>query len=315
MFITKCTQTNASLQAFPNLTITQIKAFLLISNNLNKVLTRERIAETLSVSVRYVDAILKLLKSKGLLAWTRRMDRYNDHNRYTITLTGQIWMPYFKNTYKVRTGIFKRAMLSIALLISPALSEFSLLREDYIYNSLVKRELQTRVRVRKQKMTMLVNCKALETATEMLSLSKWGAIRLAAYPSKAIEHATAVFRANKSKKDDPIKWYFGICEKWCRENNTEPALVEAKKVADSQGIPKNPEWTQPRKPIEIPGTTSRKSRVVVKEQRQPMTPEEIIAGRIRFVQQHKGKANLDENTRILIVGFEKDIQEFYGQQT
>lgn len=309
MFITKCTGSNTSLQAFPNLTITQVKAFLLISNSLNKVLTRERIALTLGVSIGYVDVILRLLKKEGLLSWTRRLDRYNDHNHYTITPLGQIWMPYLKNTYKVRTGIFKRAMLSIALLISPALSEYSLLREDYIYNPPLKRELQTRVRAKKAKMTMPINCKVLETAKELLSLSKWGVIRLTAYPTKAIEHTIAAFRVSKSKKDDPFKWFCRVCEEWCMDNNTEPDWDGARLLAKEQSMPKNPEWTVEREPLAIPGTP-KKWKPKVTEQIATKSEEEVFTSKVQTLDKFKQMGELNEFQRIVQANLMKQVVAF-----
>jgi len=308
-------QTNSLLQAFPNTTITVIRAFLLIHANLNKVLTRKYMASVLGVSERSVTDLTNELVRLKLITKTRKIGYWNPVNKFEITMLGKLWLPAFKNRYKVLTGVFKRALLSIKLLLSLSLTDFTLLREDYIYNPLVKRELLTRARARKEKATMLIDSKEMSAAQELLSLSKWGVIRLSAYPPAAIAHASTVFRANKNKKDDPIKWYFGICEKWCRDNNTEPALVEAKKYADQHGMPQNPQWTQSRKPIEIPGASPKKPSIAIKEKRQLMTEEELRADRKRLVEKYKGSANIDPNLRILIEGFEKDIQSFYGQQT
>ncbi len=306
-------QTYSSLQENYNLTNAQIKAFLLIAERLRRFptsnISRKYIAQVLELSVRHIDNILKLLKEKGLLSWSHRPGMYNDFNHYVITPTGKIWIPYFKNTYKVRTGIFKRAMLSIALLLSPSPSEFSLLREDYIYNQPLECKLLTRVRARKAQMTMPINCKELKDAQELMSLSKWGVIRLTAYPVKAISYAISSFRSSKSKKDDPFKWFCKVAEEWCVDNNIEPDWDGARQLARSEGIPKNPEWTVEREPMPIPGV-KRPWKPKVMETIAPKSEEEVFVSKVETLDKFKQLGELNEFQRILLSGFQKQIDPF-----
>jgi hypothetical protein len=306
-------QRYSSLQDNYNLTIAQIRAFLLIAERLRSFprtnISRECIAKILGFSVRHIDSILKVLKEKGLLSWSHRPKMYNDFNHYVITPSGKIWMPYFKNTYKVRTGIFKRAMLSIALLLCPSPSSFSLLREDYIYNPPVECKLLKRARARKAKMTMPSTSKELKDAQELMSLSKWGVIRLTAYPVKAIAHAISSFRSSKSKKDDPFKWFCKVAEEWCMDNNTEPDWEGARQLARSEGIPKNPEWIEARKPMPIPGVKKPWKPKVV-ESRAPKSEEEVFLSKIQVLDRFKQMGELNEFQRIVQANLMKQIDPF-----
>ncbi len=252
MFINKCNQSSAYLQAFPNLTITENKGFLFIKHNLNSVITRKMIAAALGVTPRTATTVTNKLQKVGLITKTRRKGYYNDFNHYTITPKGEVWMPYLVNTYKVHTGIFKRAMLSLALLICPSPSSFTLLKEDIYISPLVKRELLTRACARRVAMSTPIDSKEVLDAQDLLSLSQWGMIRLSAFPKEAIGHANFSFRSSKSKKDDPFKWFLSICDEWCRKHNVEPDLVSARKMAKDKEMPSQPEWIVPRPVLEIP---------------------------------------------------------------
>ncbi len=252
MFIDKCTQSNGSLQAFPNLTITENKAFLFIKRNLNSVITRKWLASVLGITPRHATTVTNRLQELGLITKTRRKGYYNDFNRYTITPQGKIWMPYLVNTYKVQTGIFKRGLLSIAMLLSLGTSSFTLLKEDIFIYTPLKRELLTHARARRVAMSTPIDSKQVLAAQDLLSLSQWGMIRLSAFPKEAIEHANFSFRSSKSKKEDPFKWFLSICDEWCRKNNVEPDLNSARKMAKEADMPSQPEWIVPRPVLEIP---------------------------------------------------------------
>lgn len=307
-------QTYSSLQENYNLTNAQIKAFLLIAERLRRFpasnISRKYIAQVLELSVRHIDNILKLLKDKGLLSWSHRPKMYNDFNHYVITPTGKIWMPYFKNTYKVRTGIFKRAMLSIALLLSPSPSEFSLLREDiYIYPT-VECKLQKRAPEKRVAMSSSLDSKEMIVAQELLSLSKWGMIRLTAFPGSALEYACAAFRSSKSAKEDPFRWFAGICNKWCKENNVEPNWPYMARLANEHEMPEEPQYIVAR-PSVVSIPTTRRGKVV--ECRQPKSEEEVFISKIETLDKLKGKGELNEFARILAEGFTKQIHPFMNK--
>lgn len=302
-------QTNSLLQAFPNTTITVIRAFLLIHANLNKVLTRKYMASVLGVSERSVTDLTNELVRMKIITKTRKSGYWNPVNKFEITMLGKLWLPALKNRYKVLAGVFKRALLSIKLLLSLSLTDFTLLKEDYIYNQPLECKLLTRVRARKAKMTMPINCKELKDAQELMSLSKWGVIRLTAYPTTAIAYAISSFRSSKSKKDDPFKWFCKVAEEWCVDNNIEPDWEGARQLARSENIPKNPEWTVEREPMPIPGV-KKPWKPKVKETIAPKSEEEVFVSKVEALDKFKQMGELNAFAQILSTGFQKQIDPF-----
>lgn len=257
MIVDKSYQASADLQAFPNTTITVNKVFLYINQRLLKnpkaKITVEEIAREVKVCQKTVSNSTNELQNKhGMITKSTRPGYWNDVNHYVITSKGQSLVPYLENLYKVVTGIFKRPLLSAGLLLSLGSSSFPLLKEDIYISPLVKRKLLTHARARRVVVSTPIDSKQVLAAQDLLSLSQWGIIRLSAFPKEAIEHANFSFRASKTKKEDPFKWFLGVCDKWCRENNVEPDLTSARNLAKEANMPSRPEWIVPRPVLEIP---------------------------------------------------------------
>jgi len=311
MFVAKGYQTYPSLQAFPNTTITVQKVFLFIAQRLKEnplaVISVEMIASQLKVCAKTVsNATNELQKKHGLISKSRRKGFWNDVNRYVITRKGRQLIPALINSYKVFCGIFKRPLLSFGLLLSLSASSFPLYKEDiYIYPTL-KRESLTHAHVKRVAMSTPIDAKEMLAAQDLLSLSKWGMIRLSAYPRQAIEHAYLAFRNSKSKKDDPFRWFCSLCDEWCRKQNAEPNLPYMRRLAVEHEMTTDPVWIIARPVLAIP----EKSKRVTSERREPMTEEQGFISRIQFVDKALNDPAPNEFMRILQAGFMKEIQPY-----
>ncbi len=311
MLVAKGYQTYPPLQAFPNTTITVQKVFLFIVQRLKEnplaVITVEMIASALGVCAKTVsNATNELQKKHGLLTKSRRKGFWNDVNRYVITKQGRQLIPALINSYKVFCGIFKRPLLSFGLLLSLSPSSFPLYKEDiYIYPPL-KRELLTHARVKRVEMSTPIDAKEMLATQDLLSLSKWGMIRLSAYPRQAIEHAYLAFRNSKSKKDDPFRWFCSLCDEWCRKQNAEPNLPFMRRLAVEHSMPMNPEWLIPRPVLAIPA----KNKHVANERRTAMSEEEGFIHRIHALDKLGQMSELNEFARIIQTNLSKQVEPF-----
>jgi hypothetical protein len=264
------------------------------------------LATVLQVTPRTVTTVTNKLQDLGLITKTRRPGYFNDINHYSITMYGNLWLNYLVNAYKVHTGIFRRRLLSIGLLLSLSSSSFTLLKEDYVYNPPLKRELLTCARARRVAMGTPIEAKGILAATELLSLSKWGQIRLSGYPNEAIEHANSALRASKVPKDDPFRWFCSLCEQWCKKNNTEPNLSLMRRLAVEHGMPDNPAFIVARKPIAIP----LKGKAMTNENRKAFSEEQAFIERVQFLDKANKQESPNDFMRILQAGFMKEIQPY-----
>lgn len=92
----------------------------------------------------------------------------------------------------------------------------------------------------------------LNAATKALNLTKWGQIRLSAYPDQSILHALTVFKGSKSAKNDLFKWFSSVCNEWCKKNNKAPDWALMHRLATENEMPDDPMLVMPTKPLEIP---------------------------------------------------------------
>jgi hypothetical protein len=101
----------------------------------------------------------------------------------------------------------------------------------------------------------------LNAATKALNLSKWGQIRLSAYPDLAILHALNVFKSSKSAKQDLFKWFSSVCNEWCKKNNAAPEWGLMHRLAVDNDMPDNPNLILEGKPLAIPAAKSKQANV------------------------------------------------------
>jgi len=81
---------------------------------------------------------------------------------------------------------------------------------------------------------------AIRSATGIIGLSKWGQIRLSAYPYKAVEYAINAFKKSRTTKVDRFGWVIKICNDWCKQNNTLPDWDLMHRLAEEHNMPSNP---------------------------------------------------------------------------
>lgn len=92
----------------------------------------------------------------------------------------------------------------------------------------------------------------LKSVTQTLNLTKWGQIRLSAYPDQALFHALTVFKASKSPKQDLFKWFGSVCNEWCKKNNKSPDWSLMHRLAVENSMPEDPTLILAAKPMDIP---------------------------------------------------------------
>ena len=95
-------------------------------------------------------------------------------------------------------------------------------------------------RVEMQAMPDWVNPQ-IKQATQLLSLTKWGQIKLTAYPPSAIEYAMQAFKNSKGKKDNPFTWFASVCHSWCKQKNMHPDWALMNRLSVSNQMPQDPE--------------------------------------------------------------------------
>lgn len=69
----------------------------------------------------------------------------------------------------------------------------------------------------------------------MLNLSKWGQIKLMAYPDQAIAHAYKELQHANPR--DPFKWFVSLCLKYCKENQLAPDWTGMLTLSRTQNMP------------------------------------------------------------------------------
>ena len=84
---------------------------------------------------------------------------------------------------------------------------------------------------------------SLRQATELMGLTKWGQIRLAAFPNEVIEHANKQF--SFAKPANPYNWYFKVCLEYCSANKITPDWDFMKALANKYGMPSKPDFVLP----------------------------------------------------------------------
>ncbi len=75
----------------------------------------------------------------------------------------------------------------------------------------------------------------------MLNLSKWGQLKLMAFPDEAIEYAYKAL--NSANPRDPFKWFVSLCLTYCKQNSIAPDWNIMLNLCREHGMPDNAPMT------------------------------------------------------------------------
>lgn len=208
-------QTNSALQAFPNLTSTENKLFLLIYEHHVKYngrvfMSRDYMATTLGISITHVSRITRKLHKAGLIIKTVTAYDYKRRRcHYKITEQGHYWRPYIVQAY----NLLKKVFLSISLLISPGASNVTLVNLNgvrfkngcsSVRELLTAREANTpstTLQSVTKKETVMKIPDYVEKLTDILKLTPHGKLKLATFNEPTVQHGFAAIQKTVNCKD------------------------------------------------------------------------------------------------------------------
>jgi len=205
--------------------------------------TQEYIAKKIGYSRQTTNASLGRLHAKKLIYKGYRHMRPCFYNLSPFLLHESTAMKLRSlfSTYK-RMFIFSLSLLIISSSsISKGFTRDKFLRnnKDYYY---FKNVGFNQGRVMESAHTVLLDI------TKKLRLTKWGQIRLSAFPEQALQHALDDYEfAQKYQKksiDNVFSWFFKSCLVYCNEHNITPDWVLMKKLETQHGMPTNPLFIQ-----------------------------------------------------------------------
>lgn len=75
----------------------------------------------------------------------------------------------------------------------------------------------------------------------MLNLSKWGQIKLMAYPDQSIQYAYS--QLQHANPRDPFAWFVSLCLKYCKENQLAPDWTGMLSLSRQYSMPDNAKMT------------------------------------------------------------------------
>lgn len=88
---------------------------------------------------------------------------------------------------------------------------------------------------------------AIRDITDSLRLTKWGQIRLSAFPDEAILYTTQrFFLERKSRIINPFGWFKTVCIEYCAENNIVPNWHFMYQLAEAYQMPSDAPNTYPQ---------------------------------------------------------------------
>jgi len=72
---------------------------------------------------------------------------------------------------------------------------------------------------------------------KFLNLTKFGQIKLSAFPDGAILYATDQYKKSRNKPKDRFAWFFTVCGRWCQINNIEPNWKYLEELKERHHMP------------------------------------------------------------------------------
>lgn len=222
--------------------------------------SKNSIAAIVGCSEKTVERALNKFQSSGLLA---RNYRHFNSNQYKIS-------SWFRNPFNklLISNVLKNIkMLPIALLCIAAATQsieqnvaqhkIENKNNNYIYKpSVIERVTLTRARardgflkkentfgmkhfIRKIDNPSMPVSPAVLKLKGVLPLSKWGQLKLTAFPDAAIGYARGNLKSLQSLKD-PFAYFISLCLKYCKEKHIKPDFKWYDQIKAQLNIPQNP---------------------------------------------------------------------------
>jgi hypothetical protein len=269
MLIRKDYQESAVPQAFCGFSEKKLNFFLLI-HKYDQLFddiyySRAHFARVMGVSPKTIDRWCEDYNNLGVMTKTQPPGRPFDTCHYKLTELGHAMKAHALNLYKFAKYIFLPISIltmqptlektNVQLYSSPNdlsiyLKVYSTLQESINERA---RDLKQQLSIKKERvMNQQWLTPQLQTATDKLNLTKWGQIRLSAYPAQAIEHSLKVFNSSKTAKNDLFRWFSSVCNEWCKKNNSEPNWALMRSLAIENEMPDDPVLFREKQSISIP---------------------------------------------------------------
>lgn len=104
-------------------------------------------------------------------------------------------------------------------------------------------------------MSNFIKTPAMDRATDVLNLSKWGQIKLSIFPDEVLDYATKALH-NSSDVNDHFAWYFAICLKYCALHKLDLDWQLFYSLSEIHSLPDDAKWVVGAPRLRPPSTGS-----------------------------------------------------------
>jgi DNA-binding transcriptional regulator YhcF (GntR family) len=219
----------------------------------NLYVSQERLAAHAGVARETCNRALKFFKSEGLVVMKYR---YMRTSMYYLS-------PYFKNP-DIRSRlshiitVFKTFLITCIVAnfaSNQAKSNVTLFKNRYKESSISYSHSTKRIGdevvsiVQSYKKTEQINpiSRAIRDIT-CLDLTKWGQIKLSAFPDEAIKYAQDHFKYGKNIRDR-FKYFYSLCHSYCLDNDIKPDWTHSNRLGTLFKIPSHPNLLRSNNPV------------------------------------------------------------------
>lgn len=108
-----------------------------------------------------------------------------------------------------------------------------------------------------------------------LKLTKFGQIKLSAFPDGAILYAVDQYKKSKNKPKDAFAWFFAVCGRWCQIYNAEPNWKYLEELKERHHMPDGARMTfdtPDEQPFSAKGTGTGVKKTTGEKEREAYTP-------------------------------------------
>lgn len=212
----------------------EVLNYLLVWSNSYKSMyfTQSTIAQGIGYSRRHVNSALALFEAAGVIASNYR---HKTSNLYKISS----WFNDLNLRESLRSFFRAFVWFPIALLTpditgSVTQERYHLSYNNHVYNSLTSlaEDLAAMLKVNDKPNPISQAIRDIKG----LPLSRWGQIKLCAFPDAAINYAANQLQYAK-QVPDKFRWFFSLCQQWCDANNIRPNYQKSDLLAKNYKMP------------------------------------------------------------------------------